>query len=156
MTKILLYKAGKDVIGRLIAYFTESSWGHVAICVGGNTYEETWPGVKKTAGQNAADLVLIPPALDEEKVLAYLEKSVTAKLRYNWMRLCAFIFIYPLRWFFSRLGWVPFSVYSFGEVCSSFVDEAVRAGGIDLWPHRGEDSTVPADYLWCPALEGEE
>jgi hypothetical protein len=155
MTRIFLYRAGADIIGRLIRYFTESEWGHVAIYVGGYTYESTWPGVRKTPGMIAADLVLIPPPLNEPNMLDWLEARVSAKMRYNWPRLIAFMFIYPLRWFFNKLNWVPFSAAIFGEVCSSFVDEAVRAGGLDLWPYRGEDATVPGDFAYHPSLRHE-
>ena len=155
MTRILLYRAGGDIIGKLIRYFTESEWGHVAIYAGGYTYESTWPGVRKTPGMIASDLVLIPPTLNEPNMLDWLEARVSAKMRYNWLRLIAFIYIYPLRWFFNKLNWVPFSAAIFGEVCSSFVDEAIRAGGVDLWPYRGEDATVPGDFAGCPYLKPE-
>jgi hypothetical protein len=61
MIRILLYRAENDILGKLIRYFTESEWGHVAIYVGGYTYESTWPGVRKTPGMIAAGRVLVPP-----------------------------------------------------------------------------------------------
>lgn len=155
MTRILLYRAGSDALGKLIRYFTESEWGHVAIYAGGATYEQTWPGVRKTEGRLAADLVLATPPVNEAAMLDWLEARVSEKMRYNWLRLLAFCFIYPLRWFFNKLNWVPFSAAIFGEVCSSFVDEAMRAGGVDLWPYRGEHATVPGDFAGYPALRPE-
>jgi hypothetical protein len=155
MIRILLYRAGGDIIGRLIRYFTESEWGHVAIYVGGYTYEQTWPGVRKTPGMIACDLALIPPTLNEPNMIDWLEAQVSAKMRYNWPRLVAMCIVYPLRWFFSKCNWVPFSAAIFGEVCSSFIDEAVKAGGVDLWPYRDEHATVPGDFTYHPALKPE-
>ncbi|MBE3088020.1 MAG: hypothetical protein IMZ71_02740 [Chloroflexi bacterium] len=155
MTRILLYRAANDALGKLIRYFTESEWGHVAIYAGGATYEQTWPGVKKTEGRNTADLSLIPPLLDEVAMIAWLETSVSAKLRYNWPRLVAMIVVYPLRWFFNKLGWVPFSAAIFGEICSSYGDEAIKVGGLDAWPYRGEHATVPGDFVLYPGFKHE-
>lgn len=158
-TRVLLYKAGKDIVGRAISYFTMSEWAHVAIYVRGATYEQTWPGVTKTVGCKSADMVLVPPAIAdsaETRMLLWLEEQASRKVRYNWMKLVVFAVVYPLRWFFARLGWMPFQSALFGEVCSTFVDQALFIAGVDLFPQRDEESTVPGDFYDCRALELEE
>lgn len=155
-TRVLLYRgSGSNIVSKAIRYFTESQWEHVAIYVRGNTYEQTWPGVRKTPGQNPATLVMIPPQIsesDETRMIVWLEDQAAKKVRYNWMKLVVLAIVYPLRWFFNKIGWVPFQAALFGEVCSTFVDQALRVAGVDLFPERGEEATVPGDYARCREL----
>jgi hypothetical protein len=157
MAKVLLWRAGNDLVGKCIRYFTESEWAHVAVFADGFTFEEAAKGAEMTLHQKESEKVLICPVegIQEAKIADWCEDQVTAHLRYNVFLLIALAFVYPLRWFFDKLNWVPFRAQLFGEVCSTFVDQAFKAAGIDLFPERGEDATVPGDFIKCRLLREE-
>jgi uncharacterized protein YycO len=154
MVKVLLYRAGNDLLGKCIKYFTDSEWAHVALYVGGYTFEETFPGAIKTLGEKSAQRILCHDTTlsQENKMYDWCMEAVSRHMAYNVFRLVALAFVYPLRWFFNKLNWVPFRARIFGEVCSTFVDSAFKAGGIDLFPERGEAATVPGDFINCREL----
>ena len=66
---------------------------------------------------------------------------------YNFFRLVMMLVIYPTRWFWKAIGWVPFSKKIYGEFCSSFVDEVLWQVGIDVLPDEFHGYTAPVDLL---------
>jgi len=167
---ILLYKfrRGKNIlyniVGKLIQYFTASDYIHTAIYLGGKTYEETvwkenkkWKsGIKITEGLNGADTYMEPVyTLSRCDVFAMITilKNFYETKRYNYMKLITLSLVYPLRWFFKWINWIPFNSYLFGEVCSVMPDELNKDLGYDLFPSEREGYTVPGNFIFSKLLK---
>lgn len=164
----------RDFVSRCIVYFTKSDVTHVAIYVNDYVYESTgWTdragkfkhGARKTLWVNwlksdpdentMPDVYLYPLDITDQQltyIQQWCEKTVTSKMKYNFLKLVGFIFIYGTRAFWEWLGWVPFSHELLGEVCSTYVDEAFMSAGYDLFPGRGDETTVPGDFMHSPRL----
>jgi|GEM_PF-2893066 len=172
--RILLFKGKKDILSKAIMYFTDSVFTHTALYVRGITFESTvwqnpttwlfgrewksrwwmfWTwrsGVKTTQGILEADEIYrfrVPPAPSQNILMVtYALDLVNERRMYNFLLTFFDMIIYPTRWFWQKVGWIPFSKRYLGANCSSLVDEIVTAGGIDLWPERVSATTVPGDY----------
>ena len=118
---ILLYKFHKskniliNITGKSIKFFTSSDYVHTAIYLNGKTYsEEVWKenkkwksGVKITNGMNRADVYLEPIyTLTECQVYAMeiILKNFYETKGYNFLKLISLAIVYPLRWFFKKIG----------------------------------------------------
>jgi len=171
MTKVLLWKYHKkeewwrDIAAKAIVFFTQQPFTHAAIYHGGATYESTvWKegrklrhGALRAPEMLECDVILGPV---EEltigqniKLQNYLDQTIYEARPYNFFKLVALAVIYPTRWFWNLIGWVPFSHDMYGEVCSVYVDEAFKAIGIDLLPYHDEQYTSPGDLLFSPRLQ---
>jgi hypothetical protein len=167
----LLFKGGNDLLSRAIRYFTGSPYTHTAICLGIYMFESTvwlldnnmpwelWAyrsGVRMTCSLPTADLYLEPvKAINEAQNQLgedYAWGQYTERRWYNFLLTVFDCIIYPTRWFWQKIGWVPFSSRYLGTNCSQFVDQVYKAMGVDLWPGRDEATTVPGDYPMCGAL----
>ncbi len=161
---ILLWKT-KGFIGWCIRRVTGMPWGHAASYVDGMTFESTvwwvgywWKsGIKQTHGLLIADKYL---RLKEPMTLEQVDREVDYWLgKLNWRRpynvpkLVIKAFVYPLRRWFNKIGWVPFDQPVFGDDCSTSVDEAKKAARIDLLPGELEGYTAPGDFLKSGKLE---
>ena len=130
---ILLYKPqGKpNLVQKLIQKITQSPWTHAALYIDGHTWDADWPEVQVLKGLEKADLYLEPidPLNPQEyrRMLNYVESAYGERWQYNAPKLFVLALVYPLRKFFSWLGWVPFDKWIYGEVCSGFVAEAWRS-----------------------------
>jgi hypothetical protein len=183
--RILLFKGGKSLVSKAIMYFTDSVFTHTALYVRGATFEstvwqipETWlfgrawkpkwwmfwtwrSGIKITQGILEADETYhfrVPPTpMQNINMMNAAVDLVNERRMYNFLLTFFDMIIYPTRWFWHKIGWVPFSKRYLGENCSSFVDQVVtEGGGIDLWPKRESETTVPGDYPLNPNLVLEE
>jgi len=162
---ILLYRAGKGFIAKAITYFTGMPYVHVAGYVAGLTFESTiwwsdlwWTsGIYATLGAKQADEYWQPitPLTDEQikTILRYFIESINKRRPYNVAKFLVLALVYPTRWLWQKIGWVPFSADYHGDVCSVVWDEAYRAAGIDLFPHRSEEYTAPGDFRKSKLLE---
>ena len=162
---ILLYRAGKGLIGKAITYFTGMPYAHVAGCLGEHTLESTiwwseiwWKsGIRITLGTQQADEYWQPvKELTPNQVTAmwrYFINSINKRRPYNVAKFLVLALVYPTRRFWQKIGWVPFSADFHGDVCSVVWDEAYRAAGIDLFPHRSEEYTAPGDFRKSKLLE---
>ena len=169
---VILFKAGDDLLGRAIKFFTGSPYGHTAIFLAGFTFESTgWqtPGAKwwqfwtyrsgikisrgELMGGTSLSPLIVPSDSQVELMLEFATDQINDRWWYNGLLLIADALIYPTRWFWNKIGWIPFSSRYLGTVCSTFVDEMFKAAGIDLWPGRSEATTVPGDYVKCPLLK---
>ena len=158
MIKILLYRShGKHFwFDKLVHFFTGSWYYHTALWVDGVQYESaayfTVDGVwhegvmKHRIGSPGGDrYVLTRPVSAEQKdtIVQWCERHLYGQ--YNFPKLVGMAVIYPFRWFFKAIRWVPFSRSVFGYICSEYVDRAFKAAGIDLLPGAREGYTAPGD-----------
>jgi hypothetical protein len=150
---------------KAIIFFTGSTFLHALIYCDGKTWDSTFyttgemfkgkftlfSGVRKrkTIAGHAVALEPVTPMTEKEKenMIAYMKKAIENKRPYNLLRLIAMAFVYPTRWFWNWIRWVPFSKDIYGEFCSSFVDEAWEAAGRDIIPNSKEELTAPVDFL---------
>jgi hypothetical protein len=161
-------ESGFDIVTKAIQYFTGSPYTHVAVYLRGSTYDCTvWKpagrvlsvsGVRETLGVIDGWQVELKPATtltssQTNKMMIYCKMQIDARRPYNVFKLLAFILIYPTRWFWNKIKWVPFKAELFGEVCSTFVDQTFKAGGVDLFKNLIEEVAVPGDYIDTPLLE---
>lgn len=163
--KILLweYTTGEkklyNVVGKCIVYFTDSPYTHVALYVGGYTYDTTiWfeegkpkTGIRKVRGQLKGTVVMVPnvpfsPA-QAERLRGVADSYARKNKPYNIVKLLALAVVWNTRWFWKKIRWVPFNHTVFGEVCSGFVDEVFKKAGIDLFPSEYEGYTVPGQFI---------
>jgi hypothetical protein len=148
---------------RAITYFTDSKYIHVGLVVDDMLYEQTvWRekrkgkkkimhGVKESIVTDLGDLILEPRRKIGEtkaaKLLWYCKDQLKKKRPYNFAKLCVLAFVYPTRWFWNKVKWVPFNREVQGDVCSVFVDEAFKAAGVDLIKGQHEGFTSPGDFV---------
>ncbi len=153
-----IYKRHKgDLLERLICYFTKSKIVHAGLSLDGHTYDMIAGGLRVSPKKLNADIVLAPkvPLTEAQRVgmWKYIVELRAEEPSYNVPKLVVLGMIYAVRYLCDKIGWVPFSDVLYGEVCSTLVDKAFKAAGIDLLPDRLEDYTSPADFLFSPALE---
>lgn len=148
----------RTLVSKLICFFTNSNYTHSAIYLNGYLYESTvmngQNGAMKTKGLPPAErncIVLefkkpVNPA-DIEHLEYALNRRVVEKRPYNFFKIFVLAIIYPTRWLWNAIGWVPFQNEAFGYVCSVFVDSALKQFGIDLIPDNNEEYSSPGDIL---------
>jgi hypothetical protein len=141
---------------RLVKWFitkvTDSPFIHIEVRMYGFWYESRWPEGAIKHNHNLNHHVLLEPVNDltdtqVDKMKDWCENMVKNKRPYNLAKLIGLLIMYPLKKFFNWLGWVPFSANRFwGTVCSVFVDEAFKAGGVDIFENMSEELTSPGDF----------
>lgn len=160
----------RDLLPRCIVYFTGYEHVHVGIFFQGRLYESTvWrnrqgklrTGIRvRPRGAVKPDLCMVPWRLeltDERmrKVGEVLNQYVESDRPYNVLKLVVLAFVWPTRWFWKKIRWVPFNHEVFGEVCSGFVDEVMFKARWDLFPEEWEGYTVPGQFLYMPGWRAE-
>lgn len=167
----------RDLVSRAIVYFTGYEYTHVGVFFLDHLYESTmWQdekgklksGIRVTkgwpVGEWRPDFCMVPwrqKVGPEEvaKIGNVLEQYVTAGRPYNVFKLIALSIVWPTRWLWKKLGWVPFDYEVFGEVCSGFVDEVMKKARWDLFPDEWEGYTVPGQFTkihgWQRVATGE-
>lgn len=146
-----------NTLGNLIEYFTGMPYVHVEVWCKGHRYGSVKGGPRKTTTvPNRNGTVFLQPREEltekqKEAMNEYLERMLSRP--YNVFKLVSLALVYPTRWFWNWIGWVPFEKDVFGVVCSVYVDEAYKAAGIDLLPGRSEEYTSPGDFLKSELLE---
>jgi len=143
-----------DLFMRAICYFTRSEYVHAEVFVNGCTYGmhdtiKRWPHQRPSDEVWAMDLT----PEQETAIYEYCERAYQDQIRYNIPKVVALAVVYPTRWIWRKLGWVPFDAYVHGAVCSELVDEAYKAAGIDLLPNDHEGYTAPVDFTRSPLLQ---
>jgi len=147
-----------NLVQRAIEYFTGKPWVHAAINCDGFVYEATWPAIIRTPldkwlehnhPTEAWEPIVERPC---ERMRIYLETAVNLEWKYNWLKILALMLVYPTRWFWRKIGWVPFDSWIFGEICSVLVDEAWYAEGVDLLPGQRQGYTAPGDLRRRPGF----
>lgn len=149
----------RNIVGKCITFFTGYNVTHAAIGFSdGTKYESTvWKvdkckyrgGAKKSTVGTSHD-IMIPVRVTEVQeniMIVYLQGTVNKEMPYNFFKLVILAIVYPTRWFWNLIKWVPFDAELFGKVCSVYVDGAFKRAGKDLIKHEFEGFTVPGDFL---------
>ena len=152
----------RTLLSRSITFFTGMPYTHAALYIDGYVFEATvwkegrkwYHGAKKTTWKVT---LLEPPARYyypkeitnmQKATILMLAENTLGKVPYNFLQLLAFMFIYPTKWFWMKLGWVPFSAELFGATCAVYVDELFDTVHYDIFPDRISDLVVPGDYVF--------
>lgn len=149
-----------DSVIKTIQFITNSRYHHCVLYLNGYYWESTvWHnedgkfmhGTKKSKDIPYYDTALEPIEALTQKEIKDLEKYLEGELSdgspYNFLKLFILMFVYPARWFWKLIRWVPFSKDIFGEVCSTFIDEAYHVIGRDILPDDFHGYTAPVDFL---------
>jgi hypothetical protein len=148
-----------NLLGKAITFFTGKPYTHAEIWCEGNRYGSRADGPVKTPRKpGRSGVVWLAPKerLTEkqtESMKEYLDSKLGDKANYNVFKLVVLALVYPTRWFWQWIGWVPFQRDFFGVICSVYVDEAYKAAGIDLLPGKSEEYTAPGDFLSSDKVE---
>lgn len=163
----------RDLVSRSIVYFTGYKYVHVGIYFYGKLYESTvWTdengklrsGIRITV---QGDPSVTPPSfcmvpwrleLTEDRmkrIEKILNEYVEESRPYNVFKLVVLALVWPTRWFWKKIKWVPFNHDVFGEVCSGFVDEVMYKARWDLFPEEWEGYTVPGQFVYMPGWRAE-
>jgi len=138
-------------VNRLICLCTGSKYWHTAIILENYKYESGHPyGASKSIYtatqdkyQDIEDIVVTNEQL--HNMIAYAELKLNQNLRYNHYKLIALAILYPTRFIWDKIKWVPFQNDYFGQICSVFVREILLNGDIDYCPKRYKEITAPCD-----------
>lgn len=151
----------RDFVSRSIVYFTGYPYTHVGLYLNGKVYDSTvWKedgktvsGIRETDGwpEDTPDFCMVPvskepPQLVLESIQRMLGLYVDIARPYNFFKLVVLTIVWPTRWVWRKIGWVPFDHEVYGELCSGFVDEVMRRAGWDLFPREHEGYTVPGQF----------
>lgn len=155
---ILLFRMPEKptLVQKAIAYFTGKPWTHAAIFHDGYVYEALLKGVTRTfypewAIHNKPEERWDPVSSQERRRMqVYLETGVNLQWKYNVLKLLVLAIVYPTRWVWKRIGWVPFDWWVFGEICSGLVDKAWLAEGVDIIRKQRAGYTAPGDLRNLP------
>jgi len=160
----------RNLFSKAIVWFTRSPYTHVAIYWMGAVWESTqW---EDEEGKKHLSCVVTegrhgrgehPPAevyqlglrmseLQLGQLEEYLRSTTIERQPYNLLRGLCMAFVWPTRWFWRWINWTPFKADCFGEFCSSYVDEAFKRAGVDLFPERLEEITIPGMFPNSPRL----
>jgi hypothetical protein len=145
-------------MAKAIAFFTGKPVNHAAAIHGGDTWEEDVGGARQTAGIRKADEYWAPdvPFSPEESArgLVFLQVTTGMGIRrpwpYNWLLTGVKAIIYPTRWFWNWIGWVPFSSQFYGVNCSVYCDLYAHYAGRDIRPKWLEHLSAPGDLRELP------
>jgi hypothetical protein len=138
-------------VNRLICMLTVSKFWHTAIILDGVKYESGHPfGAKKSYNipyqdkyHDIENIVVTNEQL--HNMITYAENKLIENLRYNHYKLILLSILYPTRFIWDRIKWVPFQNDYFGMVCSVFAREILLAGDINYCPKRYKEITAPRD-----------
>ena len=161
---ILLYKVPEKhatFIQKAIRYFTKKPYHHVAVYFDGSTLEEGTRGYAHTLGINIASEYWEPETemsdMECARARAFVMIVDGEGIRHHWPYnyLLTFIMfvVYPTRWFWNKIKWVPFSSTLLGANCSSFVDKFWKYVGRDIKPKWMEALSVPGDLRGLPGFQ---
>jgi hypothetical protein len=146
----------RDWVGQTICGVTGEDYSHAKMYLLGLTFERTlwwgglwWrSGIRVSIGELHADLYgypRVPFTAEQVKgMLRYWLRELDARTPYNVPKLFGMYLA-------VKLGWrVPFQAWALGDICSPTVDKAVKAGGLDMLPGRGEQATTPGGLALSP------
>lgn len=155
---ILLYRIplkGATFLQKAIGYFTQQPYDHAAVFYDGSTLEENARGYEHTLGVKIASEYWEPEeemtGLERTRATVFVQVVDGMGIRhhwpYNYLLTAVLAIVYPTRWFWNKIGWVPFASTLLGANCSSFVDRFWRYAGRDIKPKWMESLSAPGD-LW--------
>jgi hypothetical protein len=162
----------RDLMSRSIVYFTGMPYIHVGVHFEGKLYESSvWrdgnnrlrSGIRITLGPSGLygpDICMVPWRVEctterMDRIRSVLNIYVAGDRPYNVFKLIVLAIVWPTRWFWKMIRWVPFNHDVFGEVCSGFVDEVMFKSQWDLFPDEWEGYTVPGQFVHIPGWKAE-
>ena len=161
-TMIALWKVKADSkwMAKAVAFFTGKPYNHAAVIHEGDTWEEDVGGARQTAGIRKADEYWTPieplTPVEAARGLVFLQVTTGMGIRrpwpYNWLLTGIKAVVYPTRWFWNWIGWVPFSRQFYGVNCSVYVDLFFKYCGRDIRPKWVEHLTAPGDLRGLPGF----
>ena len=133
-------------VNKCIGFVTNSEYWHTSIVLGKFRYESGHPfGASKTSRIPEHEYIdsydIEVTEIQLLRMIDYAEKKLRENLRYNHYKLIVLAVLYPTRFIWNRLKWVPFQHDYFGQVCSVFVREILLAGDIDWFPKLYKEIT---------------
>jgi hypothetical protein len=148
------------ILGGSIRFFTrEPSYSHIGIYVQGKFYQNTIErvgtrvvsGAIKSEGLPVSNHELVylklKQSVDENKLIAFLDGTVSNSQNYSVIKLLLFIMVYPFNGFWKLIKRVPFPHFR-GAVCSVYVERALEYLGIDyIVPSELDDWLAPIDFI---------
>jgi len=147
-----------NIVGKVIKFITKSNFTHSGIYMNGKYYDDTL-SIDKTgihSGVRVSDTWDYPEdavleytqtlAPDQIKLMeAFLIFYSRKRIPYSILKLVSLAIVYPTRFFWNWIGWVPFE-NSLREVCSTAVDDCYQFAGIDLLPDQRPELVAPGDF----------
>jgi hypothetical protein len=159
---LALWRVTKDSkwMAKAIAFFTGKPYSHAAVIHDKDTYEEDVHGAQKTQGIKHADEYWepdVPPTPEESmRGLVYLQVTTGMGIRrpwpYNFLLTGIKAIVYPTRWFWNWIRWVPFSSQFYGVNCSVYCDLYWKYAGRDIKPKWMEYLSAPGDLAGLPGF----
>jgi hypothetical protein len=132
------------IVGGGISFFTGSPYTHVALYTQGMMYQDSieriglrvLSGAIKSKGLPISNQELVylklKQTVDENKLIAFLDGTVSNSQNYSILKLFLFILVYPFR----------------GAVCSVYVERGLEYVGIeDVVPMEVDDWVAPRDFI---------
>ena len=144
------------MVGEVICAVTDSKYWHTSLIIDGMRYDIGHPlGLqvrpvtdKYTVESEWVKLLRVPASpAQKERMKEYYEILRRSDIKYNYQKLVALAWMYPLRGMYNGSEHVPFSSdIEYGQICSVNVNEYLLYAGIDLFPHLNRELIVPEDY----------
>jgi hypothetical protein len=147
------------IVGGGISFFTGSPYTHVALYTQGMMYQDSieriglrvLSGAIKSKGLPISNQELVylklKQTVDENKLIAFLDGTVSNSQNYSILKLFLFILVYPFRGFWKLIKKVPFHHFR-GAVCSVYVERGLEYVGIeDVVPMEVDDWVAPRDFI---------
>ena len=148
---------------KAIAFFTRKPYYHAATIHHDHTWEEDVGGARNTPVIAKADEYWAPDVpqspIESARAMVFLQVTTGMGIRkpwpYNWLLTGIKAIVYPTRWFWNWIGWVPFSSAFYGVNCSVYVDMYWRYAGRDIRPKWMEYLSAPGDLAGLPGFHRE-
>lgn len=160
---LLLYRVpdkGADLLAKAIRFFTGKPYSHAALFCYGATWEENEKGANRTPGLKQAseywepDVSMTSEELERGKIFLWVTTGMGIRHRWPYNFLLTFIefIVYPTRWFWNKIGWVPFAGHLLGANCSAYCDLFWRYSGRDIRSQWLEMLSAPGDLVGLPGF----
>jgi hypothetical protein len=151
---------GATFLQKTIYFFTAKPYYHAKLYFENATWEETTPGAIRTPGYVKASEYWEPT---EDMTLAETERGrlflqvtngmgIRHRWPYNFLLTFVLFIVYPTRWFWNWIKWVPFSSKLLGLNCSAYCDKFWRYAGRDIRPKWQETLSAPGDLRGLPGF----
>lgn len=154
-----------SIVGKVITFITKSPYTHTGIYINGKYFDDTiyidkkgiHSGVRVSEERHFADDAILEYvgefSPDQVKLMeAFLMFYSKRHIPYGIGRLISLAIVYPTRWFWKMIGYVPFEK-SAREVCSTIVADTYEFAGINLFPDMSPEMIAPGDFLTTKLLK---
>jgi len=152
-----------DILNKAIVYFTGSAYTHVGLYFKGYLYEHAiWENNKKKLVSGIRVTSALDPAIPSPSFcmapnyapsyrLERIEEALSSYHQYlepkQVQGIPVLLFIWYTRWFWKKIGWVPFHCNLYGVASASFVDRVMMKAQFDLFPEDYKNGMVPGQFV---------